>query len=145
MKGEGYSTYSSEDLTTYYFKSIGIKGEIAKVVAFQPIGNSVWNLSFGDGGTEDFDDEIVSNNNDVRSVLQTIANVVHSFSKEYPDRKIFIKPVDGKRNRLYNGVIRRKASEIAAIFLIFGLNQQLFEPYDYRKNYDGFLLVRKKC
>ncbi len=142
MKGEGYTINPSLDLTTYYFKSIGIKGEITKVIAFQPIGESVWNLSFGDGDSEDFDDEVISNNHDVRSVMQTIANAVHTFSEAFPDRKIAIRPVDEKRKRLYNGIIRRKEVEIISNFSIYGLIQRRFEPYDSQKDYDGFLIIR---
>lgn len=144
MKGEGYSTKSNEDATVFLFESTGKKGVVPKVIVFFHLGKNIWNLGFGDGSTADFDDEIITNNQDVQRVLQTIANTVHQFLETHPDRQVYIRPVDDKRKRLYNAVISRKSIEIASSFAVLGLYKGAFEKYDAGKTYDGFLVSAKK-
>ena len=79
MKGEGYATVSNTDRTLFHFDSIGAKGAIPKVVEFYQLRENLWNLAFGDKQESGFDDEIISNNQDVRMVMQTVANIAYNF------------------------------------------------------------------
>ena len=57
---------------------------------------------------DDWADNVVSDNNDLRKVLQTIANAVHLFFDHYPEDEIFIAPLDKQRKLLYNRIFQQK-------------------------------------
>jgi hypothetical protein len=144
MKGEGYSTMPNADATAYYFDSIGKQGTIRKKVTFFLIFENTWNLGFGDAdGDDDFDDMVVSNNYDVRKIMQTLANIIHEFTEEHPLRRVYIRPVDEKRKLLYNAVFHRKHLEVQTSFELFGRFGNKIEAYKPEKTYDAFLIQRR--
>ncbi len=102
MKREdGYAldpNYKS-DVVTFKFTSIGDKREIEKIIEFSKIPNSLnrWNLGFGDVKGDDWEDDVISDNNDLRKVLQTVANGVYEFLETYPDAQLLIVPLDKQR------------------------------------------------
>ena len=53
------------------------------------------------------DDIVVTNNYDVAKVMRTIAKIVYVFFEHYPERTVYIEPVDEKRKRLYNLIFQR--------------------------------------
>ncbi len=144
MKGEGYKTTSNEDATWFHFDSIGEKGTIRKKITYFYLGENTWNLGFGDDDGDEFDDEVISNNHDVRMVMQTIANTIYQFTEKYPDRRVYIRPVDERRKMLYNGVFKRRHAEITVSFTVYGRIENSIEDYDPKKNYDAFFVLRKK-
>ncbi len=146
-KRNAYSFTTNDERIRYEFVSIGPKGEIAKIVSFSPAFGEAWNLAFGDlKGSEEFDDSIISDNGDMRKVLQTLANIAHDFFEKHPNAQVIIDPVDGKRKSLYNRVFQRKFDEIELVFEVFGVLKYTSEilPYHPTKNYDAFIIQRKK-
>jgi hypothetical protein len=144
-KQEGYEFDFNEDNTKFRFISIGPAGAITKVVSYSIYG-SMWNLAFGDAveRVEDFSDVSITNNGDMRQVIQTVVNTAYIFTDTYPDRKIYIEPVDKKRKLLYNRIFQEKAEEITASFKVDGilLMEGKMESYRPEKNYDAFVLTR---
>ena len=100
-KREGYDFKISKDRIRYDFISTGPKGQIGKAVLFEQIAQGVWNLSFGDLSADgDFDDSMVTDNYDMRMVLQSLVNIIHDFFDHHPDCEVFIDPVGKRRKQL---------------------------------------------
>lgn len=143
-KDKGYDIRSNIDMTLFRFTSIGAKGDIKKVVEFTFMQKNRWNLAFGDVENKDWTDNVISDNNDMRIVLQTVANTVHSFFEKYPDREVYIEPLDEKRKLLYNRIFQQKWAEINSLFLVKGMVEDAdFQDYDPQKRFDYFLIKPK--
>jgi hypothetical protein len=144
---QSYPLEISKDKLWYRFISIGEAGSIIKLVNYEYVRSSLWNLAFGDANSDqtDFDDTTITDNGDMRKVMQTVFQTSLIFTDEYPDRKIFIEPVDRKRRLLYNRIFQDKKEEIEKFFTIEGeiLGQIDNEPYSAQKMYDAFTVTRK--
>ncbi len=144
---QAYPIESSEDKLQYRFVSKGTEGDIVKIVVYEFMDIDKWNLAFGDANADesDFDDGVVSNNQDMRRVIQTIFDTGLMFSAAYPEGKIYIKPFDRKRKLLYNRVFKDQQTAIEEFYTIHGLfiAEDRTEIYDYREIYEGFVLTKK--
>jgi hypothetical protein len=122
IRAEGYAIREDLENLTFEFDSHGPKGTITKIVQFTPLPQNelLYNLGFGDKIEGTFDDSTVSDNNDMRLVLQTIANLVHDFLDKYPNRTILVIPVDRRRKLLYNRVFQQRFEEITSSFFVEG-------------------------
>jgi hypothetical protein len=130
--------------TFFSFKSEGRSGVVVKIIVFQRLSSTRWNLAFGDLSPDhELDDSIVTNNADVARVLGSVAQAIYFFSEKYPERSIFIQPVDEKRQRLYNIVFKRRWAEIAVTFHVLGKNKDRWEDYSPEQDYEAFELLRK--
>ena len=143
MIDEHYRFLDSKKHTYFYFESEGRQGKVKKVVLFTLNDNNLWNLGFGDLKSGKVDDMIVTNNYDVAKVMRTIAKIVYVFFEHYPERIVYIEPVDEKRKRLYNLIFQRHFEEIKDIFELLGSFDYQIEPYSKEKNYDFFILKLK--
>ena len=81
-------TYT-EPTITFSITNLSVKGPrgtIKKVVRFSQISANAFNLAFGDldEKTGDISDTVVTNNDDSRKVLATVAATVYDFSLQYP-------------------------------------------------------------
>jgi hypothetical protein len=88
MENPQYEFESTSNFTTFEFVSEGPKGRILKLVKYDEYGNTgIYNLGFGDklGDTNRFDDKIISDNQDSRIVLATVAATLFEFTEKYPD------------------------------------------------------------
>lgn len=121
MIGETYN-YTKEDNIQYFFLSTGTKGNITKYVQFYEKQTGYFNLGFGDLSKDGVDDTVVSNNNDLIKVMNTIGAIIYEFLTDYPNAIIEIKPVDSKRSRLYHTIFSRRIKEINRIFVLEGLD-----------------------
>jgi hypothetical protein len=145
-KQEGYAYSIDEANTRYAFVSTGPKGDIVKVVLFEEIAQGFWNLSFGDLTIDgDFDDSIVTDNNDMRMVLQSIANIIHEFFDHHPDSEVYFEPVDKRRKLLYNRIFQERHEEILPVFNVSGVFKQPLRrvKYLHQTSYDCFIVKRK--
>ena len=128
----------------YKFKSIGTQGVVEKIIIFQKIGGTRYNLSFGDFKDGRIDDEVITNNGDLVKVISTVAQSVYVFFEHYPDASIEIEGVDDKRKRLYNTIFQRRRTEIDLYFEVKGWSggelTALQEGYFYEK----FVIQLKK-
>ncbi|MEJ0081027.1 MAG: hypothetical protein WDM78_08810 [Puia sp.] len=132
----------------YRFESVGPKGIIKKVIqytAVKSIGKNTYNLSFGDLNeiSGEPDDTIVSNNNDTKKILLTVARSALEFSSKFPHARILVIGSTRSRTRLYQMTFRQHFEEIDKLFDIQG-----YVEYDWRKfetgvNYEAFLFTKK--
>ena len=143
-KQEGYDLSENIEKTQFKFKSIGKNGTIDKLIEFSFYQENIWNLGFGDIKGDDWDDNVISNNNDMRKILQTVANAVHTFLEHYPERKIFIAPLDKQRKILYNRIFQQKWKGIEPLFSVKGIRfmdgKQVFEDYKPTILFDYFII-----
>jgi hypothetical protein len=140
-----YTYKTNENFLDYEFKSIGPKGNIKKIVRFTQIDDTIYNLGFGDleEETGEINDTRVTNNNDSRKVLATVAATIHDFTLQYPGVWIVAKGSTHSRTRLYRMGITNHWNEITPEFEIFGLFDDKWEPFEIRRDYTAFLVRRK--
>jgi hypothetical protein len=145
MKDKGYKTSTNKEETSFQFESVGAKGTIRKNITYFHLGENIWNLGFGDEDGDGFDDEVISNNHDVRMILQTIANTIYQFTESHPGCGVYIRPVDARRKMLYNTVFKRRHAEIATSFTVFGRNENSMEDFEPKKTMMPFWFTAKKA
>jgi hypothetical protein len=138
---QAYPIEYSEDKLNYRFISKGAENDIVKIVTYEDMKSDEWNLAFGDANADetDFDDKIITNNQDMRRVIQTVFATGLIFSAAYPERKIKIVPVDRQRKLLYNRVFQDRHTAIEEFYTVYGLSftGDTKELYDSRKIYEG--------
>lgn len=152
MNYERYNNISiSPDALDYKFVSSGKKGDLEKLIKFNPIpGNTqIYNLALGtieEDGHIDF--LTLSRNGDRDKILATIAAAAYSFSEAYPEKMIFFTGDNPVKTRLYQMAINNAYDEITETFTIHGVKAagSKFQSVIFEKgiNYDGFLFKRKK-
>lgn len=140
-----YTYKTNESFLDYEFISEGPRGFIKKVVRFTNIGNKVYNLAFGDldNETGEISDTVVTNNNDSRKVLATVAATVHDFTLQYPEVVIIAKGRTHSRTRLYRMGITNNWQYISSDFEVFGLKEDSWELFEPGKDYTAFLVRRR--
>ena len=145
-KQDGYELHltKKDKIVQFKFTSEGSKGSIEKVVEFSPLTKMRWNLGFGDIIGDDWSDTVITDNDDLRIVIQTVANAVYTFFESFPDHEVYIEPLDYQRKLLYNRTFQQKWHEIEPIFIVKGiilnsLNPQS-ESYNPKKLFDLFVL-----
>jgi hypothetical protein len=143
----GYELKENKESTQFRFMSVSNEKSIEKIVDFKPLTANLWNLAFGDKKENDWEDNTISNNDDMRKVLQTIVNAIHLFLDFYPESDILIRPLDYQRKLLYNRTFQQKWSEIDKLFFVsaFVINDlhHIVEDYNPTKIYDYFVISRK--
>jgi hypothetical protein len=136
--------FSSVDDITFQFASVGPNGRIQKAVLFTETQlPGIWNLGFGDVDplTGEISDMARSNNNDMKTVLVTVARTVLVFFATHPDAAVFLTGSTPARTRLYQREINIYFDEISPLFHIRGLREGQLESYSPDAGYDAFLGV----
>lgn len=131
-----YSYRTNNNFLDYEFGSIGPKGHIKKVVRYTEIRKNIFNPGFGDL-YEETGEISVTNNNDSRKVLATVASTVQDFTLQYQDAWIIAKGSIPSRTRLYRMGISNHWQEINNEFEVFGLKEDEWQPFELRKEYDA--------
>jgi hypothetical protein len=145
MQLDKYQLVSSDKLTTFEFVSEGPKGQIHKLVRYQPTNlKGVYNLAFGDKdqSTGDIDDKVISNNGDSEKVLATVAASVYAFTDKYPDAWIYATGSTKSRTRLYRMGITKYLQEVKSDFEVLGERNNDWENFEENVDYNGFLVRR---
>ncbi len=143
MINKHYHFIPTKSNKQFFFESEGRQGKVIKIVIFSDVGNSRYNLGFGDWHRGQLNDSIITNNYDVALVMQTIAKIVYVFFEQHPDCIIEISPVDEKRKRLYNLIFQRHILTIDTNFQLIGFIGEKSETYSPSKIYDYFELKLK--
>lgn len=115
MNNPRYQLTAGEKLHSYQFNSEGPKGIIVKRIQFTLVNKEgIYNLGFGDqiAGTEEIDDQIVSNNGDSEKVLATVVSAVFAILDRYPNAWIFAAGSTTASTRLYQIGIARFLNEM---------------------------------
>jgi hypothetical protein len=146
MKLERYELKTEKSLTTFEFVSVGVKGEIPKIVQYSETNlKGFYNLGFGDKdpNTGEIDDNIISDNGDSQKVLATVAATVYAFTDKYPDAWIYAAGSTKARTRLYRIGITNNLEEILKDFELYGMRNGEWEEFVKRVNYKAFLVKRR--
>ena len=140
-----YQYKTNNSFLDYEFISIGPKGSIKKIIRFTQINSSVYNIGFGDLDEEtgEISDITVTNNNDSRKVLATVAAAIHDFTIQYAGAWIIAKGSTLSRTRLYRIGITNHLKEIIADFEVYGMIDAQWELFELRRDYQAFLIRRK--
>ena len=147
MKLSRYHLKSNEPLTTFEFISEGPKGLIYKLIQFSPTNlKDMYNLSFGDkdSTTGHLNDTIISNNGDSEKVLVTVVAAVYAFTDKHQDIWVYATGSTKSRTRLYRMGITKYLSQAKKDFEVYGEVGEDWELFKNNKEYDGFLIRRKK-
>ena len=142
MLDKTYPIKSNRAKTAFLFESVGPKGTILKFILVENLEGR-FNLAFGDVIDNKLTDSVTSNNQDIVTILNTVAICVYEFVTENPGALIEITPYDEKRKRLYNTIFQRKCREIEVHFEIRAVVGEIIQKYDPAKIYDYFLLKHK--
>ena len=147
MKLDRYELKSDNQLTTFDFLSEGPKGKIEKIIQFTLIyQNNLYNLAFGDRNylTGEIDDKVVTDNGDSEKVLATIVAAVYAFCDKMPNALIYATGSTAARTRLYRMGINKYYDIVVEDFVIFGQAKSEWEDYEKGKDYEAFVVKRKK-
>ena len=123
MRNERYDLEIDETSMVFEFISEGLKGVIRKRVQYRLVQNeNIYNLAFGDvnAETDDFDDKVITDNNDSKKVLATVASTVYTFTEKYPTAIVYAEGSNAARTRLYRIGISNNLEELTKDFKIFG-------------------------
>jgi hypothetical protein len=147
MNLERYEIKFSGSVFKFEFVSSGKNGEILKVVQYLPtMVPNTYNLGFGDKNlkTGVVSDSVTSDNGDGRKVLMTVAVTILKFTEVHPSSQIIATGSSRSRTRLYQIGISNNLSEINKSFDVHGEIDGKWEIFEKGKNYNAFLIKRKK-
>lgn len=146
MLDNHYKVNISSDFKTYEFVSIGIKGNVTKVVRYSEINiKGFYNLGFGDKdpNTGFISDLTVTNNGDSQKVLATVAATLYTLTDENPDAIVIATGSTEARTRLYRMGITNNLETIEKDFIVMGLTETDWELFRKNINYIAFLVRRR--
>ena len=141
-----FDVHEEDAYVQYEFFSHGSKGVIRKFIRFYKLDDTFYNLSFGDNiiGTEDFSDEMTSNNGDTEKVLITVAAASMKFSLTYPGVMINAEGSTPARSRLYRIYLNKYRKIINKYFFIYGrFTNGDWEKFRKNENYIALAVKRK--
>lgn len=147
MNLEKYPVIIGETSMVFEFVSEGIHGRIPKMVIYSKTHlYNFYNLGFGDKDeqTGEIDDEVITNNGDSEKVLATVASTLYSFTDKFPDALVFATGSTKSRTRLYRMGINNHLEEIQKDFDVFGLVSESWHSFEKQREFDAFLVKRKK-
>ena|ERR1017187_2232619 len=141
-----YEIETDKSSSVFGFVSEGIKGKIPKLIKYTETNiKGYYNLAFGDKDetTGDINDTVISNNGDPEKVLATVVATVYAFTANRENCYVYAKGSTKVRNRLYRMGITKYLGEIEIDFIIYGLANDAWEPFEKGTDYDAFLVYRK--
>lgn len=140
-----YSVVSTNEHREYEFLSVGPNGYIKKFIHYKSQGGNLYNLAFGDWSDfeQGMNDKVRSNNGDRDKILATVAATVIEFIEHYPNATIFAVGSTPSRTRLYQMGILANWQEINKTFVIEGLINSEWQPFERNKNYQAFMARAK--
>ncbi|OMP75506.1 hypothetical protein [[Flexibacter] sp. ATCC 35208] len=151
MKKEKYPYILNETTARFDFESTGPNGTIKKTVDYYKIGtwidgSKVYNLAFGDWDENNnvIDDLSRTDNNDRDKILATVASTVIDMVAVMEDIAIYAEGSTPARTRLYQIAINANREEIEEVLNIYGYIDENWQRFESGKNYEAFLVTRKK-
>ena len=147
MNLEKYDLRSGEQLELFEFTSIGVKGNIKKLIQYTPTNyKDLYNLGFGDKNelTGEIDDTVISNNGDSEKVLATVVATLFAFIDKHPKAMVYAKGSTHSRTRLYRAGITKYLKLIEEDFLIYGLLENHWQKFEKNVDYEAFLVQLKE-
>ncbi len=147
MKLDRYELKSDDQLTTFDFLSEGPKGKIEKIIQFTLIyQENLYNLAFGDRDylTGQINDKVITDNGDSEKVLASVVAAIYAFCENTPDALIYATGSTSAITILYRMGINKYYNIVKEDFKIFGQAESEWEQYVKGKNYEAFVVQRKK-
>jgi predicted phosphohydrolase len=133
----------TDGMHAYTFVSVGIQGDIPKMVVFQPMGGVFYNMALVDydATLQTVDDEIVSNNGDMSKVLSTTWKIMLDFLKKFPEKAVFIQGNTDTKQKLYSRLITNNLLVLKQQYEVLGvLETGSTEFFDASKTYIAFVI-----
>ncbi|MCP1382272.1 DUF6934 family protein [Runella salmonicolor] len=146
MNLDKYDLKVSQNFISFQFVSEGKNGKILKGIIFTLIeAPNIWNLGFGDidAISGEISDLVVSDNGDSEKILATVAQSALVFSEKYPDALIYAEGSTPSRTRLYRIGLSRNFEKITETFMIWGLLDDEWYPFQKNTDYQAFVVKRK--
>lgn len=147
MEENPYPFYLKNLDLRYEFDSINNEKVIQKAVTFtQTPVEDIYNLALFDilaDGKES--DMVVSDNQDLPTVLATVIKIIEEFLNKFPEKIVTFKGSDDRRTRLYRIVISKEIDKIKERFMVLGLLENgEYELFQINQNYKAFLIIKKR-
>ena len=146
MLDDRYEVRTSANVEAFEFDSIGPQGTIKKVVRYSEINiRNFYNPGYGDKDVQTgfISDLIVTNNNDSKKVLATVAATLYAFTDSHSGATVIATGSTEARTRLYRMGISNNLKDIEQDFIILGLTENNWEPFRKNVTYIAFLVRRK--
>ena len=90
-----------------------------------------------------YSDISVSNNDDLKTIMATVFNILQEFLNEFPQSIVTFKGSDFRRQRLYRIIISRELELIKKYYFVFGTIDDKIIEFEKNKDYELFI-IRKK-
>jgi hypothetical protein len=122
----------------YFFTSIGSKGSILKLTAFQHIKDNLYNMALLDYDMEQDEgsDSVVSNNRDMPKVFATVAHILFDFLDKLPNISVLVEANSEIKRKLYNRIIKNQLKDLPKQYEILGIldnnETEIFAEGDYQ-------------
>ena len=146
MMEDRYPVNVSKNVEIFEFDSMGPRGVVRKVVRYTEINlKGFYNLGFGDKDplTGFISDLSVTNNEDSRKVLATVAATLYAFTDYHPGANIIATGSTEARTRLYRIGITNNLAAIEKDFIVFGMIENDWESFRKNIRYGAFLVRRR--
>lgn len=130
---------------SYTFVSVGVQGEIVKIIVFQPIQANIFNLLLGnfDPQSGHIDDTEVSNNGDMPKIFATIFQIANHFLEHNPEKLIYVEANTKIKHKLYTRIIRNNLKQIETQYRVFGvLQDETFEIFKENTEYTAYIIKK---
>jgi hypothetical protein len=129
----------------YTFQSVSAGKVVQKVVILTDIQSQrIFNLALMDeqpDGT--LSDQVVTNNDDMRTVLATVFRIIDDFTSRFPGVFVYFRGTDTRRTRLYRMALNHELEHLEEEYLVLGQRGDTVIPFVRNEAFDGFL-IRKK-
>lgn len=85
-----------------------------------------------------------SNNGDMEKILSTVIQTLMVFLAYQPEANVFFAGSTPTRTRLYQIVLNKEIDKVYSTLKVLGLYEDDLEPFEPNKNYEGFVVSKKK-
>ena len=138
-------TIKQEESLIFSFTSVGPKGRIEKLVRYDKMSSSLFNLTFGDriGNSYDIDDESRSNNGDMIKVLSTVIETIDFFFEKHSGFSLQFQGSTESRTKLYIRIFKNHRYKYLDKYIFWGFMNGDLEKFEENKPYT-FLVISKK-
>ena len=144
MNKKGYTFIQNEDFL-FSFVSQGNQGEILKVLVFQFFKNNKYNVALLDliPETNEYSDEVNSNNGDITKVLTTVLQIIILFLEKNPETAVYLEGNSRKKQLLYNRIITNNFNILSSLVNITGIKDSEEEIFEIGNQYEAFWVTLK--
>lgn len=146
MDSPFYNFEVLEDAYRFTFNSVGRNGVIPKIIIYSKTDlPDYYNLALGDVRTDGTLDVFSkSNNGDMEKILATVIQTLMVFLAYHPEANVFFAGSTTTRTRLYQIVLNKEIDKVDSMLIVLGLYDDYLEPFEPNKNYEGFVVSKKK-